>query len=241
MGHNYTKRIARLEELTAPILPDDTMAESGRKVLRLDFIGMLQHEAGSRSGEDIEEVHDMRVATRRLRSTFRLLGDYYKPKVVDGYMRRLRRTAHALGAVRDLDVMLADMARFQATLDEAEQAAFQSVCDHWIAKRDAARKSLLRALDKDDYRRFVKEFSGFVTKSGAGASAAGKASEDEVSPFQLRHVLPGMLYECLATVRAYDTVLVDDVPVERLHALRIEFKRLRYAVTLFQEVLGPEI
>jgi len=44
------------------------MSEAGRKVLRTHFARMLANEAGTRLGEDIEELHDMRVATRRLRA-----------------------------------------------------------------------------------------------------------------------------------------------------------------------------
>ena len=56
-------------------------------------------------------------------------------------------------------------------------------------------------------------------------------------PHELRHVLPPLLHQRLASVRAYDSVLpaADD---RRLHALRVECKRLRYAIEFFAPVLG---
>jgi CHAD domain-containing protein len=63
--------------------------------------------------------------------------------------------------------------------------------------------------------------------------------KDEVVPVQVRHVLPGMIQNCLASVLAYDAVL-DNADSEMLHGLRIEFKRLRYAVSLFDDVLGTQ-
>src|SRR4051812_17496203 len=92
-----------LQAQLQPVEPLDTMAEAGRKILLSDLVKMLDHEAGSRSGEDLEDVHDMRVALRRMRSTLRLLADYYKPKTIDPYLVEMRKLAHALGTVRDLD------------------------------------------------------------------------------------------------------------------------------------------
>ena len=61
-----------------------------------------------------------------------------------------------------------------------------------------------------------------------------------VTPSQVRHLLPSLIYDRLAAVRAYDDALVD-ADDETLHALRIEFKRLRYTVSLFGDVLGTTI
>ena len=76
------------------------------RLLAVQLNRMKRHEAGSRTGEDIESVHQMRVAIRRMRSLFRLVGAYYKPKTVDKYSRDLRRIARALGNIRDLDVLI---------------------------------------------------------------------------------------------------------------------------------------
>lgn len=54
---------------------------------------------------------------------------------------------------------------------------------------------------------------------------------------QLRHILPEMIYRHLGSVRAYEEVL-PEADLLTLHALRIEFKRLRYVVSLFGEVMG---
>src|SRR5262245_29152747 len=106
MSLSIEERIADLETHRAAVSPTDTMGEAGRKVLLTEFIHVLQHEAGSRSGEDIEDVHDMRVAIRRMRSAFQLFKPYYKAKDVRPYRRGLRRIGWALGDVRDLDVLI---------------------------------------------------------------------------------------------------------------------------------------
>lgn len=228
--------IAVLEPQIQPLKPDDSMAEAGRKALLPEFVRMLKHEAGSRTGEDIEDVHDMRVSIRRIRSTLRLLGDYYKPKAIDPYSSQLRRVARALGAVRDLDVMIENLTVFNKSLPEERRAALQPVFAKLNEERDTARRDLNRLLDKGSYRRFLADFGTFLTTAKAGA----RSVEGDLSPVQVRHLLPTLVYDHLGHVRAYDGV-IGEADTTTLHALRIEFKRLRYAVSLFSDLMGSTI
>src|SRR5258706_11423347 len=116
MAPNLAERIEKLSAAIQPVAADDNIAEAGRKILLAEFVKMLQHETGSRTGEDIEDVHDMRVATRRMRSLFRLLKPYYKRSAVQADKTELRHLAWTLGAVRDLDVLIDDVRTYHATL-----------------------------------------------------------------------------------------------------------------------------
>lgn len=212
----------------------DEMAEAGRKVLLIDWIRMLEHEPGSRAGEDPEEVHDMRVAIRRMRSLLRLLRPYYKVSIVRNFRDHLSQVGTSLGAVRDLDVLLENMHAFQLTQEAEQQAALQEVIDDLELKRMRAREQLIALLDSKFYRRFVRNFSTFLLTPGAGAKAAKTPA---VIPIQIRHVLPVLVHDRLAAVRAYDSIL-ETADALTLHALRIEFKRLRYTLSLFGDILG---
>ena len=86
--------------------PADTLAEAGRKIFRFQFSQVLDHEAGTRLGEDIEELHDIRVATRRLRAAFEVFEGVFKPKALKNSPEGLRSTGRTLGQVRDLDVFM---------------------------------------------------------------------------------------------------------------------------------------
>ncbi len=229
--------LEHLQEQMQPVQPDDPMAEAGRKVLLSEFIRMLQHEAGSRSGEDIEDVHKMRVAIRQTRSAIRLLETYYKPDVLRPFDGDLKRIMRALGAVRDLDVMIHDLRQFDTPAEPAQAAALQEVIDALNHRRDVARAALVKTLNSKTYRRFVKAYTKFLSRPGKGAL---RPAADVVAPYQVRHVLPPLIYEHLAAVRAYDPVL-EEADSETLHALRIEFKRLRYVVSLFSGILGKDI
>lgn len=237
MAMTIEERVAALEPLVQPVQPEDTMAEAGRKVLLTELVNVLKHEAGSRTGEDIEDVHDMRVATRRMRSLFQLLASYYKQGEIRPFSQALRRIAGALGDVRDLDVLIENLQAFQKTLEADQQASLQTVIDSLDKERSGARKSLNSVLDSKTYRRFIKTFTTFLTHEGAGSKSTPK---DEIVPLQIRHVLPSLIYNRLAAVLAYEPVL-EKADAEMLHGLRIEFKRLRYTVSLFEGVLGTQI
>ena len=103
--------------VTIPTLPDlgptDATAEAsfgqlGYAVVRRHLGVLLAKESGTRLGEDIEELHDMRVATRRLRAALDLFAEVFPVRAV-GLRNELRWLAGVLGAVRDLDVQLERM------------------------------------------------------------------------------------------------------------------------------------
>lgn len=236
MGVTVLERIEKLEASAATIAPEDTITESGRKILLAEFTKMLKHEAGSRTGEDVEDVHDMRVATRRMRSLFRLLKPFFKSKDIRPFSRELREIAWALGDVRDLDVMIDDLREYQQGQEEAAQTELAEIIALLDRRRAEARGVLVSIFDSKTYRRFLKGYSTFVTTPGK----AWKSDDGAVVPHQTRHVLPGLIHERLAAVRAYESVL-EDVDDVTLHALRIEFKRLRYTLSLFESVLGSQI
>jgi CHAD domain-containing protein len=210
------------------------MAEAGRTILLRDFIAMLGHEAGAQTGDDIEDVHEMRVATRRMRSALRLLEPYYPGKSAPRFRRALGEVAAVLGDIRDRDVLLDNMAHYLETLPEATQTALRQVMAVIEAEREGERTDLHKLIGKARYARFVKQFSAFLT---APAAPADDTATRSVAPTLVRHVLPTVVYEHLGIVRAYDSVIATaDAPT--LHQLRIEFKRLRYAIGFFEEVLG---
>ena len=218
------------------ILAGDTMSEGGRKLFRFHLHRMLHHEPGTRRGEDIEELHDMRVATRRLRSAFRLVSDFFIPKDVAPFTKGLRRTARMLGAVRDLDVLIDKANKYQETLPPERRDGPDPLLASWRLQRETARQRMIAYLKEGNYRRFVKTFTEFVTAEGAGARPVDPSHPH---PHLVCHVVPRLVYTHFEAVRAYENWL-DDPPLERLHALRIDCKRLRYAMEFFREVLGAE-
>ncbi len=216
------------------VLADDTLAEAGRKVLRFHLAKMLAAEDGTRSGKDLEELHKMRVATRRMRAAWRVFGDAYRPRRVKRYVRELRALATALGAVRDLDVLIEALDAHRRSLPADEGAALEPLLDSWQRNRERAREVLLDQLDSDGYRRFVDDYIAFV--DDGGATVDWQAAE----PHRVRDTAGSRIWESYEHVRSYDAVLRwADIPT--IHQLRIAGKRLRYTLEFFREPLGPDV
>ena len=112
----------------------------------------------------------------------------------------------------------------------------QPLLDAWEQERQAARSRLVAYLDSPEYREFTEQFLVFLTTPGAGARPIPEALP--VAP-QVREIAPVLIHTRLAAVRLYAAVL-SNATVEKLHALRIECKKLRYTVEFFREVLGRE-
>lgn len=221
---------------TPGLVPEEPMSEAGRKILRYHFANMLAHEAGTILGEEIEELHKMRVATRRMRAAFVVFEDAYEPQVVKEYLRGLRKTGRALGRVRDMDVMLNKANAYRDELPESERQGMDPLLLDWSNARDEARLELFNYLESDAYRTFKRKFNIFLGTPGAAAQPIPK---NHPVANRVLELAPVMIYDCLAAVRAYEPWL-EDATIELMHALRIEMKRLRYTVEFFREVLGPE-
>ena len=220
--------------------PDDSMAEAARKTLLFHFRRMLHHEPGTRLGEDIEELHDMRVATRRMRASLRVFGEYLDMARMKPFVKGMRRTGRTLGAVRDLDVFWEKTQHYLDALPKDRQSELEPLRKVWEAEREAGRERMLTYLDSDFYRRFADRFGESLLTPEAW-TFHGLSEEGEPVPHRLHHVVPVVVYQRLAAVRGYDEwVTGPDVPLERLHQLRIAAKGLRYTVEYFREVLGPE-
>src|SRR5262249_19016414 len=136
--------------------------EAGRQVLAHYIAKLLEPEEPVRKGEAGEAIHDMRVASRRLRSALDIFGAYFQKGALKRYRKELRRIARSLGEVRDLDVMRTKAIEHAATLPEEERQGLQPLLDNWQAQLDDARTDLLAEIQSHRYARFLNEFARFA-------------------------------------------------------------------------------
>ena len=219
---------------TPGVLPDDSLAEAGRKVLRFHLARMIARESGTREGTDLEELHAMRVATRRQRAAWRVFGDAFRGGRTQRHREHLREVAARLGAVRDLDVLLEAADAYRADLPASEQRALEPLLAAWRVHREDARRLLIRELDSDGYRRWLDDYAEFVRHEGVAARTVLPTE-----PHRIRDTTASRVLAAYEAVRAYEPVL-RWADVETLHELRIAGKWLRYTIEFVREALGPE-
>ncbi len=218
--------------------PRAPLAEAGRSVLREHWRQLRESEPGVRAG-DPEAVHDMRVATRRLRAMLEVLGATVYDEVETTRLRRgLRRVARALGVVRDAEVWLKAVDRFAGGLADDQRAGLDTISEIFNQRRDQGRAELMLELDRDRTRKLLDRLEHFVTTAGAGIaeSSYGPAG----TPLLVRDVAGSALWARLEEVQAFAPVM-PEASVELLHELRIAGKHLRYTLDLFGDALGGKV
>jgi CHAD domain-containing protein len=236
----HGRQPTRAERLP-PLTLGDSIADAVARLLEQQFGKMLANEEGTRTGANIEHLHDMRVSVRRMRAVISILGESFDPKVMRKLQRGLRRTGRALGRVRDLDVFVertrSDMERLSPQQRSGLVPLVEALTDH----REKLREEMILYLDGPKYTRFVESMEDFF--EGYGKHARLPTTElGNAFPHRLRHVLPRLMHQELAAVLAYDEHVRDGggSPL-MLHRLRIAVKRLRYTLEFFEDLLPGDI
>jgi CHAD domain-containing protein len=92
--------------------PFETYAEAGARIVRVRARELFAHADGVLDTEDIERVHAMRVASRRLRAVLEVFAPCFEKKAYKSVLRDVKRLADALGERRDPDVHIDAMTTF---------------------------------------------------------------------------------------------------------------------------------
>ncbi len=214
----------------------ESMTEVAVGVLRLHFARMLAHEEGTRRGDDPEELHKMRVATRRMRMALRVFADYLDRRAVHPVLKGLRHTGRALGVVRDLDVFYAKAQVYCAGLPAERSADLDGLLRAWRVEYAERRRDLLSYLDSRAYARFVERTAALLEVPPERIAPLRGAR-----PYTVRVscALPGLLRRELKEVVAFEGRLSDhETPLPLFHDLRRSCKRLRYTLEFFDEAVG---
>ncbi|MDX6494738.1 MAG: hypothetical protein QOE17_724 [Gaiellales bacterium] len=184
---------------------------------------VLVHDPGTRLGSDAEDLHQHRVAIRRLRALLRAA----RPMLDAGWVREVRNelkwAGSALGEVRDMDVLIEHLSADAAVLDSRERAAFATLLDQIIARRGTARRVMLSDLRQTRYTRLLERLEGELTSPPVVDS---KTDLQTIAAAEYRRLRKKM------------RALGDEPSDEQLHAVRIAVKRARYAAELAEGKVG---
>ncbi len=226
---------ASVEVGSTTVDPDGTVGEFAFAVLRRHFNAMLEHEPGTRLGTDPEELHDMRVAIRRLRANLKLFATAL-PVRAERLRTELGWVASELGTVRDLDVQYASEQEWVALLPAPDDAALAPLGTLLLERRERARRGLIRALDSRRYERLVAAFADFLRR--------GPNRTQPAAALPARDTVPALVADRRTRVLSRAQKIGKSSPAERYHELRILAKRYRYAleaVTPLYDAASPVI
>jgi CHAD domain-containing protein len=183
-----------------------------------------------RAEDPVEAVHQLRVASRRLRAFVDLFAQFFDSRLVRRTEKQLKSITKAVRDLRDADVMVIDLEkRFARAQTDEERAALEHLTKKTLSRRDKlAKKAAAR----------TKEFD---------LDALGVGLRRMLDELAIRARSPSATYELIArltfdrtldeTRRSVPTFAHLPRPAE-LHAFRIRVKRLRYAAEFVEPVLG---
>ncbi|MFI5274057.1 MAG: CHAD domain-containing protein [Ktedonobacterales bacterium] len=212
-----------------------TLADAGRLAIGQQVAAIRRAEPVVRAGDDAEGVHDMRVAVRRVRTVLDVLcaAPDFDAKQLRKLRKRLKALARVLGAVRDLDVLIAHVAGYAA--QQPDLASDLSVFEKMLSgRRERARPRLLDALDRQRVARALDALDAL----GSGDAVLCARGSRPGEPVTVAEFAGSALWARYERVLGFDDAVRERNP-KRLHQLRIACKRLRYALELFAPQLGP--
>lgn len=145
------------------IAPSASFADAAHASLRQQLDELLHNLPGTRAGDDVEALHDMRVASRRLRSALSVFAASYPARQFAPLEKQVAKITDALGAVRDADVLIEFMEQQRDAASPAAQVGLDAFLEHLHKGRDAERIHLVRALDALERSRFRKDFHALLS------------------------------------------------------------------------------
>jgi CHAD domain-containing protein len=211
------RALAGDEELRrVPARSDDPQVKRLQKRVRAQRRSLLAHDAGVRLAADPENLHQLRVASRRLRAFLRVAREHVDGAWAAEIEQVLRDVGRVSGPARDLDVLLEHLREQVATLEPRDHEAAAELIVALERDRADLQRGLIEVLDGEPYRVLLEQLGVPVeTAPEPGARTLEQLAARELGKLVVR-------------VRR----LGSSPPDEQLHALRIRVKRVRYAAEL---------
>jgi CHAD domain-containing protein len=128
--------------------PDVPFRESAARTVEVRTEELFSFSEGVLDTEDIERVHDMRVASRRLRAALEIFAPAFPKKPHRSVLRDVKRLADVLGERRDPDVQIATLRKVEAGLTGEDAPGIESLVDALRAGQAHANELLAGELDR---------------------------------------------------------------------------------------------
>jgi CHAD domain-containing protein len=121
---------------------EEAFSASAERVVAVRAAEVFEHSEGVLDMEDIEPLHDMRVATRRLRAALEVFAPAFPPKRHRKALKRVKRLADALGERRDRDVSIEFLTGFADEAPKNDRAAVEALIDQLRGEQRQANEDL---------------------------------------------------------------------------------------------------
>ena len=145
--------------------PPTRFGDAAASAVEVRAVEVFLHAEGVLDTSDIERVHDMRVATRRLRAAMEVFAACFPAKEHSKLLKEVKRLADALGERRDPDVAIEELEAISRELDGAR--GLRSLIDELTAEQERGNQKLAEALDRILDRRLAERLADLARAARA--------------------------------------------------------------------------
>jgi CHAD domain-containing protein len=223
-----------------PFFSEDPITISGKKILGSLLSRLLALESELETSVGVKSVHESRKTIRRMRTAMKQLAPYYGYIDLKRYRRRFRKVMRRLAPSRDIAVFLyklqlhMDNGSSAGNLPEPDRPNLMDLHQYWQEQATKANLKVQEYLLTKKYSKLLVDFGEILEPDEQDFPS----QDQEITPYQTGHLVPVLVYERLANVRAYN-IHIEGAPLPLLHALRIQLKEFRYTLEFYTPVLGP--
>ena len=142
-------------------------AQAMGRLIEERFDMMMSYRDGTADGTDPEDLHQMRVWSRRLRAAMDVSTDCF-PHRYKFFHRRVKQLTDVLGGVRDFDVMIEELTGYRDGRPDDERPAINDMIRDLRNRREIAREVLLEFFEQIEMERLDVRFRGFIAEHTYG-------------------------------------------------------------------------
>lgn len=206
------------------LYPGETVADAARKAIAFGVESMSLNQAAAESG-DAEPLHQLRVASRRLRASIEL----FSAVIYAGQLKIFRRDIPWIqgqaGAARECDVTSALLKDRAARIDPQLSESIAPLLEALDARRKSEHAVLYESLSSKRFHSLIAKMSRPAIKKVAGSRTLGAAAAQ-------------LIRTIARSAMRFGATLDNQAPAAAFHKLRVRIKRLRYALEILKPLGG---
>jgi CHAD domain-containing protein len=134
------------------VTPTELYGRAGARIVRVRTQELFDHADGVLDTSDIERVHDMRVASRRLRAVLEIFAPCFPRAPFESVLTDVKALADALGERRDPDVHIDAMAEFATKVTAAQRPGVERLLERQRERQSTGNEVLAAELERIERR-----------------------------------------------------------------------------------------
>jgi CHAD domain-containing protein len=207
-------------------------------ITRLEEFCSFRTQALDWSGA--EGVHDMRVASRRLRGALKDFSPYLGKNRLSTCEDQIKTIAQALGRVRDYDVEIMTLEKIATTAPSNLSFGIRRFAEFRQAARAEEREKLLLPLSLESIEELRTKFAA-AFQEGLSQRKKEPKQKPSMATMPYREAAQAIILNRLENLGRFSESLYHPLKVKPLHKMRIAAKHLRYALELFGDCWGSPV